>query len=98
MRESLARGEPAVLILVRKAKISSLAENHQVVAIALEEDCAHTATLHLYDPNYPQQRRMIAICKKAPSSAEALRDMGGEPLRGFYVARYRPWRKALPMG
>ncbi len=97
LRANLRRGEPTVLILVRKARLTSLTENHQVVATALEEDeQAQVATIRLYDPNFPGEEKAIEIHRGASSPGEALREATGEPLRGFYVARYRPRRKGLP--
>lgn len=97
LRERLGRNEPVVLVLIRKAKISALTENHQVVAFALEED-EHLGevVIYLYDPNYPRETRAILVRKGTPSLDKALQDMGGEPLRGFYGVRYRPALGALP--
>lgn len=99
LRARLAQGEPAVLVLIRKTGLFSLIENHQVVAIALEEaECAGEAVIYLYDPNYPGENRAIVIHKNALSPAEALHDLGGEPIFGFYVVRYRPRHSELPRG
>ncbi|MBC7255238.1 MAG: hypothetical protein H5T66_03930 [Chloroflexi bacterium] len=93
----IARGEPVVLVLVRKVRLASITENHQVVAIALEEDeRAQEAMISLYDPNSPGKVSAIVIHRAASTPAEALREATDEPLRGFYVARYRPRRKGLP--
>lgn len=97
LRVHLARGEPAVLVLVRKVRLASITENHQVVAIALEEDeLAREVMIRLYDPNSPGEAGAIVIHRAASTPEEALCEVTGEPLRGFYVARYRPRRKGLP--
>ncbi|MBC7316197.1 MAG: hypothetical protein H5T70_07245 [Chloroflexi bacterium] len=97
LRRSLARGEPAVLVLVRKVRLTSITENHQVVAIALEEDeRAREVMIRLYDPNFPGKVGAIVIHRAASTPAEALREATGEPLRGFYAAHYRPRSKGLP--
>lgn len=96
LRAQMERGEPAVLVLMRSHGWRHLTSNHQVVAVACEEDeAAQQATLWLYDPNYPGQTPTLRF-DLAESPQFDGQHSTGETDRAFFVQRYRPRRRGLP--
>jgi hypothetical protein len=76
-------------------------DNHQVLAIGYREtDPTHT-TIHLYDPNYPDQESAIHIEFDEPGASGAVQSLHEgrhptRPLRGFFRERYTPSDPAAP--
>jgi hypothetical protein len=86
---SLDEGTPVVLALIRVRK-GNPTGNHQVLAIdyELDEETKKLA-FTLYDPNHPRQEPKIFVDLRDPDNGLHLRQSTGEPLRGFFVIRYK---------
>jgi hypothetical protein len=98
LRRRIARGEPAVLLLVRARGISDPTVNHQVAAVAYIEDPATgEVTLPLYDPNHPGAETHITVHPHPAPGRPPLEGSTGEPLRGFFVLSYHPSTRNLPV-
>lgn len=93
---SLAQGDPAVLLLVRKQGISDPTANHQVVALGYElDELTNQVTLPIYDPVHPGEQPALTMNLAHPDQGIALEQSTGEPLRGFFVLGYRPRTRGL---
>jgi len=99
LKPLLDAGEPVPLGLVRDTDY--VFDNHQVLAIGYQEvDALHT-TVHLYDPNYPDQESAIHLQFAEPGSGGELLSLeesrhSAKPLRGFFRERYTPSHPAAP--
>ncbi|GAB4580828.1 MAG: hypothetical protein Fur0022_35710 [Anaerolineales bacterium] len=89
IQASLDEGTPVVLALVRVRKGNPTA-NHQVLAIdyTLDEE-TQQMELTLYDPNHPGEEPKIFVDLRDPEKGLHPRQSTGEPLRGFFVIRYK---------
>lgn len=87
--ETLDKGRPAVLALIRVKK-GNPTGNHQVLAIdyALDEENKQFE-MTLYDPNHPGEEPKIFVDLSDPKQGIHPRQSTGEPLRGFFVIRYK---------
>lgn len=99
----IARGNPAVICLIRAGGVADPMQNHQVVVVGYDRDEATGAlTLFLYDPNHPGQETQIRLNLPAPRRRHvaaqeiALTQSTGEKLRGFFVLNYRARQEGLP--
>ena len=89
LKDSIERGFPASLTLIRTT--TSPWENHQVLAIAYEEDTIEgLGKVSLYDPNHPAKEPTITL-ELAGDDAGRAEQNTGEHLRGFFP-RIRPPR------
>lgn len=86
---SLDEGTPVVLALIRVRK-GNPTGNHQVLAVdyELDED-TKKLDLTLYDPNHPGKEPIISVDLSDPDNGIHPRQSTGEPLRGFFVIRYK---------
>ena len=99
LRRHIERGEPVVLLPVRARGLSDPTANHQVVAVGYEEEPATgEVSLPLYDPNHPGSEPRITIKRTPSPERPALEQSTGERLRGFFILRYRPRTRDLPLG
>lgn len=92
LKQSIDAGVPASLTLIRtKTKLS---KNHQVLATGYCVDAAGIGYVTLYDPNHPGETPNIRLRLDGPEAGRAEQSTG-EPLRGFFVWRYRPPQSSL---
>ncbi len=95
LRRRLDKGTPAVLALIRVRVGESATQNHQVLATGYEFDqVTRHMTVHLYDPNHPGKKPRITMELARPSQGINPKQSTGEPLRGFFIIKYR--RQRLP--
>lgn len=86
MKGSVDEGFPAPLTLIRTTTDPS--KNHQVLAVAYEEDQAsRRGEIDLYDPNHPDLTPKIRIRLGGDDVGKA-EQTTGEKLRGFFVWPY----------
>jgi len=100
VQRSLDRGEPVVLLLLREKRLRQIEDNHQVIATGYCYDpVSDHLTLSLYDPNHPlpAQEVEITVTLPDPDVENVLQQSTGERLRGFFVQRYRPRTRSLPL-
>ena len=94
LRDSIARGQPPVLLMIYAGAWESPTQNHQVVAVGFDlDEAAQRVTIPIYDPNYPGDEPTLHLDLR-PSLA-TLNQSTGEPLRGFFLQGYRPKNKGL---
>lgn len=96
LRRQLAKGEPAVLGLVRVRGVSDPTRNHQVLAVGCDEnEETRSLVIHLYDPNHPNETPELHVQLSRPTAAFRVAQSTGEALRGFFIIPYRP-QKNVP--
>lgn len=94
LRDSIARAQPPVLLLVQARSWEDPTRNHQVVAVGYDlDDVAQRATVFLYDPNHPGEESTLHLELGSPFGM-SMQSMGEIP-RGFFVQDYRPRKKGL---
>jgi hypothetical protein len=97
LRQMLDLGNPVVLLLIRTSKMENLTRNHQVIATGYELDLeGHRAKIFLYDPNHPEQEPHLLLDLRDTSGESWIKQSTGEPLRGFFLLRYKPKTPPLP--
>jgi len=99
IRPLLDAGEPVPLGLVRATNY--VFDNHQVLAIGYRGTNPTHTTVHLYDPNYPDQESAIYLAFSEPGSNGALLSLEesrhpAKPLRGIFRERYTPSDPTAP--
>ena len=100
VRREIDAGRLAPLGLVRahSRNPAELGRNHQVLAYGYDEE-GDRVKVWVYDPNYPGCDDVsITLDLARLDAADAFTTSTGEPLRGFFLTRYRPWRRPLPPG
>ena len=86
LRRSIDLGAPAVLVLLRAARLSEMMNNHQVVAWGYDYDPATEAiSIHLYDSNHPDE----AVSLSSQPGERHFTESTGEVWRGFHVHTYK---------
>jgi len=91
LRRRLDAGEPAVLLVVRTRGLQNPTLNHQVTAYGYRFDAlTRRAEVLVYDPNTPGQERILNIDLASATRDWNLNFDGHEPLRGFFLQKYRP--------
>lgn len=89
LRDRLARGKPAVLVLIRVGGFEDPTQNHQVVAHSYElDEAAKQLKIYIYDPNQPGQESWLAMNFENPGQGIDAQQSSGEYFRGFFVADY----------
>ena len=99
VRRRIAKGNPAVLLLLRAGGVSDPTQNHQVVVTGYDlDEGTGQLTLFLYDPNHPEPAEEVQISMTLPSRDRqaVLAQSTGEHLRGFFVLAYGPRKRGLP--
>ncbi len=92
IRARIDAGQLAMVGLVRarSAGPRSLVGHHQVVAYAYRVTPAEIR-LAVYDPNHPDRDDVELVVDLGPGGVPSrLAQTTGEPLRGFFLSRYRP--------
>jgi hypothetical protein len=90
VRSRLSNGQPVVLGLVRVHTGQNPTDNHQVLAVGYEfDDQTNQMTIHLYDPNHPGEEPSMFLDISQPSQGIKISQSTGEPLRAFFVIRYK---------
>lgn len=85
LRDSLDRGAPTALTLIRASGTQSPARHHQVVAIGYEATGTDRTAIQLYDPNHPLTTVTLRLTTR-PKQPEIEADGStGRGLRGFVV-------------
>jgi hypothetical protein len=99
VRDEIDAGRLALLGLIRtkSANPFKLAANHQVVAYGYRAQPG-SVVLRFYDPNWPDRDDVEARLFLDAGRAPRLESSSGEPLLGFFLARYqyadpRAWRR-----
>jgi hypothetical protein len=91
LRRRINKGNPAVLAMIRVGGIDDPTQNHQVVAHSYDfDETTKHLEINLYDPNHPGQEPRLSMNLTRPSSGINLTQSSGEPLRGFFVIKYKP--------
>jgi hypothetical protein len=96
VRAELDAGRPAPLMLIKAASRNpwDLAHNHQVLATGYAIDPAGTATLTLYEPNYPiasDSEELVELRFPAADTGDRIdHSREGESVRGFFLNPYTP--------
>ena len=80
---AIKAGHPAVLCLIRAKRGESPTRNHQVVATGIVKDDLGIV-VKVYDPNRPFVANELWI-----GDDGRMRQLTGEPLRGFFVIGYQ---------
>ena len=92
IRAELDAGRPVSLGLVKASsfRFSSLGLNHQVLATGFTLDEA-TATVSIYDPNYPgDDTASLTLQLAEPDAGRPVRhSCEGDTVRGFFRTEYR---------
>jgi hypothetical protein len=88
LKAAIDAGQPVPIGLVRDTK--HVYDNHQVLAIAYDEVDESHITIHVYDPNCPDQASAIHVEFRARvlDGQEACSE--SSPLRGFFCETYTP--------
>lgn len=89
LKESLDRGVPTSLTLIRVAGVADPSDHHQVVATGYEED-GDDIGIRLYDPNHPSSKVSIHLRFDRRGRLQGCSQTTGEPLRGFFTWSYKP--------
>jgi hypothetical protein len=93
MRRRIDKGAPVVLALIRVSLGESATKNHQVLATGYElKDATKQLTIHVYDPNHPLRKPTLTMDLARPSRGINAKQSTGEPLRGFFIIKYKPQR------
>ncbi|MBM3187359.1 MAG: hypothetical protein FJZ90_01395 [Chloroflexi bacterium] len=98
----VARGNPAVICVIRAGGLTNPTLNHQVVVVGYDlKEATGDLTLYLYDPNYPGRETQIGMRLPSRRGQLTAQEVGlyqstGEPLRGFFVLDYRARSRGLP--
>lgn len=94
LRNSIARLQPVVLLMIYARSWEDPTRNHQVVAVGYDlDEAAQQATVFLYDPNYPGKEPKLHLDLQSPSVMFV--QSTGETPRGFFLQNYRPKKKGL---
>ncbi len=94
LRDSIARLQPAVLLMIHARSWQDPTRNHQVVAVGYDlDETARQATVFLYDPNYPGKEPTLHLDLR--SSPGIFMQSTGETPRGFFLQDYRSKKKGL---
>jgi len=97
LRAAIDQGNPMVLCLIRGRGLADPTQNHQVLATGYHLDTATGwVAIDLYDPNHPGEDPQLTMNLDQASEATDLVQSTGEPLRGFFVVRYRAHGGRLP--
>jgi hypothetical protein len=92
LKALIDRGHPCPLglVTVRSFAPQRLGDNHQVLAYAYDlDEGARQLTLHVYDPNYPDQDDVtLSLSIGQPSRAAPIACSTGMPVRGFFLTPY----------
>jgi len=98
VRRRIDKMEPAVLLLIRGAGVSSPTVNHQVVATGyVLDETTQGLRISLYDPNYPGETPELTLNLSPAHREEAPQhSKSGAGIRGFFVLNYRPRKRELP--
>ena len=97
LRRRIAKGNPAVLLLIRAGGLSAPTQNHQVVATGYDlDEATQQVRIFLYDPNHPGEEPTLDMNVANPKHGIDLKQSTGEPIRGFFVLNYRPRKRGLP--
>ena len=98
IRRRIAKGNPAVLLLIRAGGFSDPTQNHQVVATGYDlDEATQDVKIFLYDPNHPDEEPTLDMNLADPKHGIDLKQSTGEHLRGFFVLDYRPRKRGLPL-
>jgi hypothetical protein len=90
LRLRIDRGDPAVLVLIRESGLLDPTQNHQVVALGYDyEEATKDLEIFIYDPNHKLQNPSLTMNLTNPSSGISIQQSTGEPLRAFYVLKYK---------
>jgi hypothetical protein len=83
--QSIDKGIPCILVLIRSRGRLQITQNHQVLAIAYDHNPAtKDLTIRLYDPNHPRLTPVLTMNLSRPHLGIKLVQSTGEPLRGFF--------------
>ena len=97
LRARIDQGSPAVLCLIRGRGLANPTQNHQVLATGYRYDTATgRVSIDVYDPSRPGQEPKLSMNLRDPSRGIDLAQSTGEPLRGFFMVRYRAAQGPLP--
>jgi hypothetical protein len=87
MKESIDKGIPVILGLVRSRNLKEIAGNHQVVAYGYDYNSINDKiTIYIYDNNFPDQEVMLISDETIPHFVSLDKYIW----RGFFVQDYKP--------